>query len=69
MLVTAEWPGTVREIAVTVGDTVNEDDELLTLESMKMLTPVASPSRGRVVEIHVAIDDVIEEGALLVTLE
>ena len=36
--VLAEWPGRVAEVHVNVGDTVESDQELLTLESMKMLT-------------------------------
>jgi biotin carboxyl carrier protein len=66
--VIAEWPGRVAEIHVSVGDTVEPEQELLTLESMKMLTPITAPSSGRVAEIAVAIDDHVDEGALLARL-
>lgn len=69
MEVIAEWPGTVREIIVAVGDIVEEGTDLITIESMKMETSVAAPTAGRVAAIHVQPEDVIAEGALLVTLE
>jgi len=66
--VTAEWPGRVAEIHVAVGDSVDEEQELITLESMKMLTPVVAPSAGTVAEIVVAVDDFVDEGGLLLRL-
>ncbi len=69
MDVNAEWPGLVREIHVDVGATVAADDEVITLESMKMLTPVLAPAAGRVTELLVAIDDYVEEGATLLRLD
>ena len=66
--VKAEWPGRVAEIHVAVGDSVEAEQELFTLESMKMLTPIAAPSAGKVSEILVAIDDFIDEGGVLARL-
>lgn len=68
MEVEAPWPGTVQEIMIAVGDTVEEEQELLTLESMKMMTPVPSPGSGSVTAIHVEVGDYVEEGAPLLTL-
>jgi biotin carboxyl carrier protein len=68
MEIKAEWPGTVAEVKVAPGDAVNEEDELLIIESMKMLTPVVAPSTGKVEAIHVAVGDFVDEGALLLTL-
>lgn len=65
----AEWPGRVAEIHVAVGDSVVADQELVTIESMKMLTPVPAPSAGTVQAIAIAIDDFVDEGSVLVTLE
>lgn len=67
--IVAEWPGMVKEIHVNVGDAVEEDQEVLVLESMKMLTPVLATASGTVATVHVAIDDYVEAGALLITLE
>lgn len=65
----AEWPGRVAEIHVAVGDGVAVDQELVTIESMKMLTPVPSPASGTVQDVAIAIDDFVDEGAILITLE
>jgi len=67
--VTAEWPGRVAEIHVAVGDSVEAEQELITLESMKMLTPVTVPTAGRISEIAVAVDDYVDEGGLLLRLD
>ncbi len=69
MKVEAPWPGVVQEIMVAVGDLVEVDQEVVTVESMKMLTPVPSPLAGRVAEIHVEIGGYVDEGAPLLTLE
>ncbi|MDA0271314.1 MAG: acetyl-CoA carboxylase biotin carboxyl carrier protein subunit [Chloroflexi bacterium] len=69
MDVAAPWPGIVQEVMVAVGDSVQEEDELLALESMKMINPVTAPAAGRVTAIHVAIGDIVAAGAPLVTLE
>ena len=53
---------------VNVGDTVESDQELLTLESMKMLTPITSPTSGLVDEILVSVDEYVETGQLLLRL-
>jgi len=69
MNVDAPWPGMVREIHVSPGDTVDVDQDLVTIESMKLLTPVVSPAAGRVTAILVEVDTYVEEGAPLLTLE
>lgn len=69
MDVEAPWPGTVQQITVAVGDTVVEGQELLTLEAMKMLTPVPSPRAGSVTAIHVHAGDFVDQGAKLLTLD
>jgi len=55
--VEAEIAGTVWKVVAKVGDRVEEDQELIILESMKMELPVNAPQSGTVVSIHV------EEGA------
>lgn len=69
MDVKSEWPGRVAEIHVAVGDAVQADDEMITIESMKMLTPIAAPAAGRVTELLVEIDQFVDEGAVLVRLD
>jgi pyruvate dehydrogenase E2 component (dihydrolipoamide acetyltransferase) len=69
MDVKAEWPGKIAEIAVAVGDAVKAEQELLTLESMKMLTPVEAPADGTVAEILVELEAYVEEGETLLRLD
>lgn len=69
MNVEAEWPGVVREVHVSVGDSVLADQELFTLESMKMFQPVVAPRTGQVTAIHVAVDDFVNPGTPLATIE
>tara|TARA_B100000700_G_scaffold309897_1_gene389732 strand:+ start:28520 stop:28765 length:246 start_codon:yes stop_codon:yes gene_type:complete len=66
--VLAEWPGRVAEIHVNVGDAVESNQELLTLESMKMLTPIVAPTSGSVEEIIVSVDEYVDNGQLLLRL-
>ncbi len=63
--VTAPMAGKVIEVKVKVGDSVNENDEILILEAMKMEMPIVAPASGKVSEIKcqkgdsVAADDVL----------
>ena len=69
MIVTADWPGRVAEIHVTIGQQVAAEEEVLTIESMKMLHPVPAPAAGQVTAVHVSVDDFVDEGAVLMELE
>ena len=59
----------ILEFLVKVGDQIERDDNILTLETGKIALDIPSPYAGRVVEIHVTEGDTVDEGALLVTLE
>ena len=67
-LVIAPMPGTVLEVLVEVGQSVEERERLLTLEAMKMETPVAAPFGGVVQSVSVAAGDQVAAGAVLVEL-
>ncbi|MCG8589820.1 MAG: acetyl-CoA carboxylase biotin carboxyl carrier protein subunit [Proteobacteria bacterium] len=67
--VEAQITGNVWKIEKQVGDTVQEEDVLLIIESMKMEIPVEAPCGGRVAEFRVAEGDSVEEGTVLVVLE
>ena len=66
--VTSPMAGTIFELIAAVGDRVEEGDELVILESMKMEIPVEAPSAGTVSELHVGQGDQVQEGDVLVTL-
>jgi acetyl-CoA carboxylase biotin carboxyl carrier protein len=61
--------GTVLEILVAPGDEIEIDQEVVIVESMKMEIPIASESAGTVDAILIAEADVIEEGAVLISLK
>lgn len=67
--VRAHITGTVWKIQVAVGDEVEEGDELIILESMKMEMPVESPADGIVKEILIAEGEPVKEGQVLMILE
>lgn len=59
----------VWKVTVEVGQTVAEGDQLIILESMKMEIPVEAPTGGTVSALHVAPEDQVIEGAVLVTID
>ncbi len=65
----AHITGTVWKIEVEVGEEVEEDDDFVILESMKMEMPVSAEYDCVVKAIHVAEGDAVEEGQVLVTVE
>ena len=65
----AHITGTVWKIEVAVGDTVEEGDTVVILESMKMEMPVEAEDEGTVKEILVQEGQSVSEGDTLVVLE
>jgi acetyl-CoA carboxylase biotin carboxyl carrier protein len=60
--------GTVLQVLVAPGDEVSIDQEVMIIESMKMEIPIASETAGTVDAILVEAADVVEEGAVLISL-
>ena len=67
--VEAHITGTVWKVECKVGDTVEEGDTLVILESMKMEMPVESEDEGTVSEIRCEEGQSVSEGDTLVVLE
>mgnify|MGYP001607974064 FL=1 len=67
--VLAPLAGKVFDILVEVGAKVEEDDELLVIEALKMENTVFAPSGGTVKEIRVNKGDPVEDGAVLMIIE
>jgi acetyl-CoA carboxylase biotin carboxyl carrier protein len=67
--VEAHITGTVWKIEVEVGDTVEEGDTVVILESMKMELPVEAEDEGTVAEIRCEQGQAVSEGDTLVVLE
>jgi acetyl-CoA carboxylase biotin carboxyl carrier protein len=66
--VPAHITGTVWKIEVTEGQSVNQGDVLVILESMKMEMPVEAPQAGTVKEIRCRESQPVNEGDVLVVL-
>ena len=67
--VEAHITGTVWKIEVEVGDSVDEGDTVVILESMKMEMPVEAEDEGTVKEIVVSEGQAVSEGDTLIVLE
>jgi len=59
----------VIEVLVSVGDSVSEEDSLITLESDKSTMEIPSPQDGVVKDLKVSVGDKIGEGAVILVLE
>ncbi|WP_031515150.1 urea carboxylase [Streptomyces sp. NRRL F-5123] len=66
--VEAEFAAGVWRVAVREGDCVAAGQHLLTLEAMKMESPVVAPVAGRVASIRVTPGDQVSPGLPLLTL-
>lgn len=60
--------GKIVSLEVKVGDTVNQGDQLMTMEAMKMNTLIFAPASGTVKAILVNVGDGVQEGQPLCTL-
>ena len=67
--VIAPMGGKVIDVKVKVGDAVNEGDEIIILEAMKMELPVVTEESGTVKEIKCKNGDAVEADFVLVVLE
>jgi len=65
----AEMVANVWKVVAKAGDTVEEGDTLVILESMKMEIPVVAESDGVVQQIAVNEGDVVHEGDLIAIVD
>lgn len=68
-LLRAPMPGVVVEVVVEPGAEVESGQLLMTIESMKLQTPIVAPHAARVAELFVMPGASFEQGASLVRLE
>ena len=59
----------VIEVLVKAGDTIQQDDSLITLESDKASMDIPSPFSGTVKEVKTRVGDKVAQGTLILTLE
>lgn len=59
----------VTEVMVNVGDTISEEQSLITVEGDKASMEVPAPFAGVVKEIKIAVGDKVKTGSLIMTFE
>jgi pyruvate dehydrogenase E2 component (dihydrolipoamide acetyltransferase) len=59
----------VIEVLVKVGDTINAEDSLITVESEKAAMEIPAPEAGVIKELKIKVGDTVSEGTLLLILE
>ena len=67
--VKAPMGGKVVEVLVSPGDTVQEGEDVVIIEAMKMEMPIASDEAGTVKDVNCKQGDAVEADAVLVVLE
>jgi acetyl-CoA carboxylase biotin carboxyl carrier protein len=67
--VIAVMAGNVWKVLVKVGDQVEEGQDVVILESMKMEIPIAAEFDGTVKEVKVNEGDFVNEGDVILEIE
>mgnify|MGYP001161312912 FL=1 len=67
--VTSETAGTIYRIEKNVGNTVDEGDVILILESMKMEIEILAEKKGIIKSFLVEEGDLVQEGQHLADIE
>ena len=62
-------PGRIVVVKAAVGDVVEEGEELLVMEAMKMELTLRAPRAGTIEAVQAAAGDFVEADAVLVRLE
>ena len=65
----ASIPGAVSKISVKVGDTVEKNQTIVTIEAMKMETAITARMSGTVESVLVSEGDTVKGGQLLLTIK
>ncbi|MGM7722397.1 acetyl-CoA carboxylase biotin carboxyl carrier protein subunit [uncultured Metabacillus sp.] len=68
MQIMTNMAGSVWKILVAVGDTVEEGQDVIILESMKMEIPITSECKGTVKKININEGDFVNDGDVLIEL-
>ena len=65
----APMVGRIIEVMVEPGARVDEEDEVLVLESMKMQIPITAPRACTIREVRVSAGSTVQEGDVLLIME
>ena len=67
--VTVPMVGKIVNVLVKVGDKVSEDDQIATLEAMKMEMPIVAPVGGVIKSISVAAGQEVDADTVLAVID
>jgi acetyl-CoA carboxylase biotin carboxyl carrier protein len=67
--VTVPMVGKIVAVNVNAGDQVKENDQVATLEAMKMEMPVVAPVSGTVKEVNIKPGDEVTAETVLMVIE
>jgi biotin carboxyl carrier protein len=67
--VTAPMPGTILDVKVGVGDSVEKGQVLMVLEAMKMENDIVAPCAGKVTSVTVKKGDTVNSADTLATVQ
>lgn len=62
-------PGTIKQLDVKTGDTVERDQPMLILEAMKMENTMFAPFSGTLKSVNVKVGDRIPKGTVIIEFE
>ena len=65
----APLAGKIIQLDLQVGQSVEEDEEVLVIEAMKMETPVFAPCSGTIKEVKAKQGDSVEEDDVLAIID
>ena len=65
----APLAGNIWSVLVEVGAKVEEEDELIIIEAMKMENLIYSPCAGTIKEIRVKVGDKVEDDDVMIVIE
>ncbi len=69
MEIKSETAGLVWKIVANAGQNIAAGAEIIILESMKMEIPIESPAAGKLTELLVKKEDMVEENQTIAILE
>ena len=65
-MIYSEVSGTICEVLVSRDQIVEKETNLLIIECMKMFIPVTAKKKGKIIDIYVKENDVVNEGEKLI---
>ena len=69
MIIDSPMPSKIIKINFNKGDKVNEGDIIMIIEAMKMENEMKAPYNGTITDIFTSVNDTVESGAKLFSIE